>query len=83
MNSLRHRFPKSIILFAVYSKLKFGLSYRELEELMQMRGVSIDHFTIQRWAFKFTPHVIAKVRSNKNQVGKRWRMDEAYVEVKG
>ena len=83
MNTSHHRFPKSIILFAVYSKLKFGLSYRELEELMQMRGVSIDHSTIQRWVFKFTPHVIAKVRSNKHQVGKRWRMDETYVKVKG
>tara|TARA_B100000767_G_C19601573_1_gene465884 strand:+ start:81 stop:746 length:666 start_codon:yes stop_codon:yes gene_type:complete len=83
MNTNHHRFPKAIILFAVYSKLKFGLSYRELEELMQMRGVSIDHSTIQRWVFKFTPHVIAKVRNNKHQVGKRWRMDETYVKVKG
>jgi len=83
MNTAHHLFPKSIILFAVYSKLKFGLSYRELEELMQMRGVSIDHSTIQRWVFKFTPHVIAKVRSNKHQVGKRWRMDETYVKVNG
>ena len=83
MNTNHHRFPKAIILFVVYSKLKFGLSYRELEELMQMRGVSIDHSTIQRWVFKVTPHVIAKVRSNKHQVGKRWRMDETYVKVKG
>jgi putative transposase len=45
MNASGHRFPKEIILFAVYSKLKFGLSYREVEELLQMRGVSIDHST--------------------------------------
>ena len=83
MNTNHHRFPKSIILFAVYSKLKFGLSFRELKELMLMRVVSIDHITIQRWVFKFTPHVIAKVRSNKRQVGKRWTMDETYVKVKG
>ena len=48
-----------------------------------MRGVSIDYSTIQRWVFKFTPHVIAKVRSKKHQVEKRWRMDETYVKVKG
>ena len=83
MNTQYHRFPQSIILFAVYSKLKFGLSYRELEELKQMRGVSIDHSTIQRWVFKFTPHVIAKVRDNKHQVGKRSRMDETYIKIKG
>jgi len=83
MNTVGHRFPKAIILFAVYSKLKFGLSYREVEELLQMRGVNIDHSTIQRWVFKFTPYIIHKVRSNKHQVGKRWRMDETYIKVKG
>jgi putative transposase len=83
MNTSGHRFPKAIIIFAVYSKLKFVLSYREVEELLQMRGASIDHSTIQRWVFKFTPYIIHKVRSNKLQVGKRWRMDETYIKVKG
>jgi putative transposase len=50
-----HSFPKSIILQAVYFKFRFGLSYRNIEELMSIRGVKVDHSNIQRWIFKFTP----------------------------
>ncbi|WP_221930755.1 hypothetical protein [Changchengzhania lutea] len=50
-----HSFPKAIILQAVYFKFRFGLSYRDIEELMAIRGVNVDHATIQRWVFKFTP----------------------------
>lgn len=50
-----HCYPKAIILQAVYFKLRFTLSYRDVEELLQIRGVNVDHATIQRWVFKFTP----------------------------
>ena len=40
---------------AVYFKLRFSLSYRDVEESMSIRGVKVDHATIQRWVFKFTP----------------------------
>ena len=78
-----HCFPKSIILQAVYFKLRFSLSYRDVEELMAIRGVKVDHATIQRWVFKFTPLVEQQFRKRKRSVGKRWRMDETYVKVKG
>jgi transposase-like protein len=47
-------FTKEIILQAVYCKLRFGLSYRDVEELLSIRGVRVDYATIQRWVFKFT-----------------------------
>ena len=50
-----HCFQKSIILQAVYFKFRFGLSYRDIEELMGIRGVKVDQATIQRWVFKFSP----------------------------
>jgi putative transposase len=50
-----HCFPKVIILQAVYYKLRFTLSYRDIEELLKIRGITVDHATIQRWVFKFTP----------------------------
>ena len=71
-----HCFPKSIILQAVYFKLHFSLSYRDLEELMEIRGVKVDHATIQRWVFKFTPMLDKEFRKRKKQVGMSWRMDE-------
>ena len=78
-----HNFPKTIILQAVYFKFRFGLSYRDIEELMGIRGVKVDHATIQRWVFKFTPLLEKEFRKRKKSVGKRWRMDETYIKVKG
>ena len=78
-----HSFPKSIILFAVYCKLRFGLSYRDIEELLSIRGVKVDHATIQRWVFKYSPLIDQEFRKRKHPVGKRWRMDETYIKVKG
>ena len=78
-----HCFPKSIILQAVYFKLRFGLSYRDIEELLSIRGVKVDHATIQRWVFKFSPMIDQNFRVRKKQVGGRWRMDETYVKVQG
>jgi putative transposase len=54
-----HCFPKEVILQAVYFKLRFTLSYRDIEELFLIRGVVVDHATIQRWVYKFTPLIEA------------------------
>ena len=78
-----HCFPKSIIIQAVYYKFRFGLSYRDIEELMAIRGIKVDHATIQRWVFKFTPLLEKEFNKRKKVVGKRWRMDETYIKVKG
>ena len=74
-----HNFPKSIIIQAVYFKFRFGLSYREIEELMAIRGVKVDHATIQRWVFKFTPLLEKEFRKRKKCVGR----NETYIKVKG
>ena len=76
MNTKGHCFPKAIILQAVYFKLRFSLSYRDVEELMSIRGVKVDHATIQRWVFKFTPLVEQQFRKRKKIVGKRWSCNE-------
>ncbi len=78
-----HRYPKAIILQAVYFKLRFTLSYRDIEELMQIRGVKVDHSTIQRWIFKFSHTVEKNMHKRKHQVGNSWRMDETYIRVGG
>jgi putative transposase len=44
----RYRYPRAIILQAGYFKLRFTLSYRDVEELLKIRGVKVDHSTIQR-----------------------------------
>jgi|GEM_PF-5815947 len=49
MNTKGHCYPKSIILHTVYFKLRFPLSYRDVEEIMKLRGDHVDHATIQCW----------------------------------
>lgn len=79
----RHRYPRVIILQAVYFKLRFTLSYRDVEELMSIRGIKVDHATIQRWVFKFSKEVEKNMHKRKKQVCDSWRMDETYIKVKG
>jgi hypothetical protein len=57
----QHRFPKAIILQAVYFKFRFTLSYRDVEELLRIQGVKMDHSTLQRWVFKFSPLIEANM----------------------
>jgi putative transposase len=78
-----HRFPKSIILQAVYFKLRFTLSYRDVEALLQIRVVEVDHPTIQRGVFKCSPEVEKNINKRKRQVNSSWRMDETYIKVGG
>ena len=83
MDTKGHCFPKSIIIQAVYFKLRFSLSYRDVEEIMRIRGVEVDHATIRRWVYKFMPEIEIQMQKRKKVVGKRWRMDETYIKVKG
>ena len=71
-----HCFPKVIILQAVYFKLRFSLSYRDIEELLSIRGVKVDHATIQRWVFKFSGLLEQQFRKRKKLVGKGWKRME-------
>ena len=78
-----HSMPPEIIMMFVYMKLRFSLSYRDLEEMMSMRGSSIDHSTVQRWIIRFTPLLEREVRKRTKPTGGSWRMDETYVKIKG
>jgi transposase-like protein len=72
-----------VILLAVRWYLRYGLSYRDVEELLAERGVEVDHVTIYRWVQRFTPLVIEAARPCRHSVGDRWFVDETYVRVAG
>ena len=78
-----YRFPPDIILLAIRWYLRFGLSYRDVEELLAERGVTVDHVTIFRWVQRFTPELIDAARPCRHAVGGRWFVDETYVRVAG
>ena len=72
-----------IIMLFVYMKCRFSLSYRELEEIMMIRGAEIDHSTLQRWVKRFVPLIDKRVRRRKKAVNRSWRMDETYIKLNG
>lgn len=76
-------YPKSVILFAVFFYLRYPVSYRDLEEIMQERGVDVDHATLNRWVIRFSPLIAAQAQEKKRPTAITWRMDETYIKVKG
>jgi IS6 family transposase len=77
------RFPPDVILIAVRWYLRYGLSYRDLEELLAERGIEVDHVTLYRWVQRFTPLLIDAARPCRHSVGGHWFVDETYVKVSG
>jgi transposase-like protein len=77
------RFPPDVIVLAVRWYLRFGLSYRDVEELLAERGVQVDHVTVYRWVQRFTPLLAEAARPCRHTVGSRWHVDETYVKVAG
>ena len=76
-------FPKDVILYAVFFYVRYGVSYRDLEEIMEERGVNVDHATLNRWVIRYAPTIAAKAHSQKRNTNRSWRMDETYIKVKG
>ena len=76
-------FPQDIILMGVRWYVAYPLSYRHVEELMEERGVPVDHATIQRWVVKYSPQLEEAFHRRKRPVWVSWRMDETYIRVKG
>ncbi|NNG22446.1 IS6 family transposase [Telluria aromaticivorans] len=77
------RFPIDVILVWIRWYASYPLSYRHLEEMMEERGVSVDHSSINRWAIRFLPLIEKMARKHRRPVGGSWRMDETYIKVKG
>ena len=75
------RFPPDVIVLAVRWSLRFGLSHRDVEELLAGRGVEVDHVTVYRWAVRFTPLLADAARPCRHQVGDRRQLDETYAKV--
>lgn len=70
-------------MLAVRWYLRYGLSYRDLEELLAERGIDVDHVTLFRWVQRFTPLLIEAARPSRHLAGDRWFVDETCVKVAG
>jgi transposase-like protein len=79
----RRRFPVEIILLCVRWYCKYGISYRDLAEMMEERGVAVDPSTIFRWVQRYAPEIETRIRPYQGPRSGSWRVDETYVRVGG
>ncbi len=63
--------------------MRYSLSYRNLEEMMNERGLSVDHTTIYRWVHAYAPELEKRIRPHLRPTNDSYRVDETYVKVKG
>jgi len=76
-------FPQEIMLMGVRWYVAYPLSTRHVEELMEERGVEVDHSTINRWVIKYSPQLEEAFHRRKRAVWVSWRMDETHMKGKG
>jgi transposase-like protein len=77
------RFPPDVIAVAVRWYLRYGLSYRDVEELLAERGIEVDHVTVYRWVQRFTQLFIDAARPCRHVAGEQWFVVRTYVKVAG
>ncbi|MET0622054.1 MAG: IS6 family transposase [Pyrinomonadaceae bacterium] len=76
----RH-FEPAIILLCVRWYCRYQLSYRDLEEMMSERGLSVDHTTVWRWVQRYAPEINKRIRPHLKMSGAPFRVDETYIKV--
>ena len=78
----RH-FDQSAMLLCVRWYLAYNLSFRDLEEMMAERCLSVDHSTLHRWVVRFSPQLLERFNRRKRSVTGKWHLDETYIKVRG
>jgi putative transposase len=78
-----NHYPREVVLHAVFFYLRYAVSYRDLEEILQERGVDVDHATLNRWVVRYSPLIAKEAQRRKARTSSSWRMDETYIKVKG
>jgi len=78
----RHRFPVEIISHCVWLYFRFNLSFREVEEILAMRGVTLTYETVRAWCLKFGQTYANNLRRSPRP-GDRWHLDEVFLKING
>src|SRR5438874_889324 len=78
----RH-FQDQIIVLCVRWYLRYSLSYRDVQELMAERGLSVDHSTVWRWVQRYAPILNQRIRREVRHPNRSWRIDETYIRMAG
>ena len=78
-----YRFPPEIISHAVWLYHRFGLSFRDVEDLLAQRGITVTYETIRQWCRTFGPEYARGLRRRRGRMGDTWYLDELFVTIQG
>ncbi len=78
-----HRYPRTIISHAVWLYYRFSISFRDVEDLLAERGVTVSYETIRRWCLKFGRDYAKRLKRRQGQLGDTWFLDEVFVTING
>jgi len=78
-----YRFPPEIISHAVWLYHRFCLSFRDAEDLLALRGVTVTYETIRQWCQRFGPVYARRLRRRRGRMGDTWHLDELFVTIQG
>ena len=78
-----YRFPADIISHAVWLYYRFGLSFRDVEDLLAQRGVTVTYEAIRQWCRKFGLDYARRLRHRQGRQGDTWHLDELFVRIQG
>ena len=79
----RHRFPADVVGHAVWLYFRFGLSFRDVEELLAQRGIHVSYETIRCWTIKFGPLIAKRLRRYRTGPSPRWHLAEMVCWIGG
>lgn len=78
-----HRFPVSVISYAVWKYHRFNDSYRDIAEELAYRGIIVSHETIRSWCIKFDSHFKDVIRKRERKPKDKWHLDEMKIKING
>src|SRR3954452_23549954 len=78
-----YRFPRDVLQRAVWMYLRFTLSFRDVEELLAERGITVAYETVRRWVLTFGPAIARRLRARRPRPHARWHLDEVFVRIGG
>jgi putative transposase len=78
-----HRFPPEVISYSVWLYHRFPISFRDVEDLLAERGVTVSYESIRSWCTKFGPKYAGKLRKKQARLGEIWHVDELFVTIRG
>ncbi len=82
-NYAGHRFPPEVIGYGVWAYFRFPLSYRDVEELLAERGVTVTYETVRQWCLKFGQVYANALRRHGPPPGDKWHLDEVFIRING